>query len=30
MTQDGFSGVFSGSDQYCSYNGYFGGVKAPM
>jgi hypothetical protein len=30
MTQDGFSGVFTGSDQYCTYNGWFGGVKAPM
>jgi hypothetical protein len=27
MTQTGFSGIFNGSDQFCSYNGYFGGVK---
>jgi hypothetical protein len=27
MTQTGFSGLFNGSDQFCSYNGYFGGVK---
>ncbi|HXF78617.1 MAG TPA: hypothetical protein VN598_07125 [Usitatibacter sp.] len=26
-TQTGFSGLFTGSDQFCSYNGYFGGVK---
>jgi hypothetical protein len=25
-TQNGFSGVFQGSDQFCTYNGYFGGV----
>ncbi len=25
-TQSGFSGKFTGSDQYCTYNGYFGGV----
>jgi len=29
MTQSGFHGIFTGSDQYCSYNGWFGGVKAP-
>lgn len=23
----GFSGLFSGSDQYCTYNGYFGGTR---
>ena len=23
----GLSGVFSGNDQYCTYNGYFGGVR---
>jgi hypothetical protein len=23
----GFSGIFSGHDQFCTYNGYFGGVK---
>jgi hypothetical protein len=28
MTQSGFSGLFTGSDQFCSYNGYFGGVKS--
>ncbi len=27
MTQTGFSGLFTGSDQFCSYSGYFGGVK---
>ncbi|HEX4779922.1 MAG TPA: hypothetical protein VH301_04160 [Usitatibacter sp.] len=27
MTQTGFSGLFSGHDQFCTYNGYFGGVK---
>lgn len=26
-TQTGFSGIFNGSDQFCSYSGYFGGVK---
>ena len=30
MTQSGFSGLFTGSDQYCSYNGYFGGIRQPM
>lgn len=30
MTQDGFSGVFTGKDQSCTYNGWFGGIKAPM
>jgi hypothetical protein len=29
MTTNGFSGVFTGSDQYCTYNGWFGGVKIP-
>ena len=24
---NGFSSVFTGSDQYCTYNGYFGGVR---
>jgi hypothetical protein len=28
MTQSGFSGLFTGADQFCSYNGYFGGIKA--
>lgn len=27
MQQTGFTGLFTGSDQFCSYNGYFGGVK---
>jgi len=27
MTQTGFSGLFNGSDQFCTYSGYFGGVK---
>ncbi|HEY2630033.1 MAG TPA: hypothetical protein VGI57_12955 [Usitatibacter sp.] len=27
MTQSGFSGLFTGIDQYCNYSGYFGGVK---
>ena len=26
-TQNGFNGSFTGSDQFCSYNGYFGGVR---
>lgn len=26
-TQTGFSGQFNGSDQFCTYSGYFGGVK---
>jgi len=26
-TQTGFSGTFSGSDQFCTYSGFFGGVK---
>ena len=25
--QNGFNSKFTGSDQFCSYNGYFGGVK---
>ena len=29
MTTNGFSGVFNGKDQYCTYNGWFGGIKAP-
>ncbi len=29
MTQNGFSGIFSGKDQYCTYNGWFGGIKMP-
>jgi hypothetical protein len=29
MTQNGFSGIFTGHDQYCTYNGWFGGVKSP-
>ena len=24
---NGFNSVFTGSDQYCTYNGYFGGVR---
>jgi len=24
---NGFNSVFTGSDQYCNYNGYFGGVR---
>ena len=27
MQQTGFTGVFTGKDQFCTYNGYFGGVK---
>jgi hypothetical protein len=27
MTQTGFSGLFNGHDQFCSYSGFFGGVK---
>ena len=27
ITQSGFSGTFSGSDQFCSYSGYFGGLR---
>ncbi|HUL55434.1 MAG TPA: hypothetical protein VLT60_00455 [Usitatibacter sp.] len=30
MVQSGFMGQFTGSDQYCNYTGYIGGVKAPM
>jgi len=30
MVQSGFSGLFTGSDQFCNYTGYIGGVKAPM
>jgi len=26
-TQNGFSGAFSGSDQFCNYSGFFGGVR---
>jgi hypothetical protein len=26
-TKNGFSGVFQGSDQFCSYTGFFGGVR---
>lgn len=26
-TQTGFSGLFQGSDQFCNYNGFFGGVR---
>ena len=26
-SQNGFSAKFTGSDQFCSYNGFFGGVK---
>lgn len=26
-TQTGFSALFNGSDQFCNYSGYFGGVK---
>jgi len=26
-TQTGFSGIFNGTDQFCSYSGFFGGVK---
>jgi len=29
MVQGGFSGLFTGSDQYCNYTGYIGGLKAP-
>jgi hypothetical protein len=29
MTTTGYSGVFTGSDQFCTYNGYFGGIKQP-
>jgi hypothetical protein len=29
MTQNGFSGVFTGKDSSCTYNGWFGGIKAP-
>lgn len=24
---NGFNGVFNGTDQFCSYNGYFGGIR---
>ncbi|HUL97144.1 MAG TPA: hypothetical protein VLT89_14100 [Usitatibacter sp.] len=27
ITQSGFSGTFSGADQFCSYSGFFGGVR---
>ncbi|HET9580785.1 MAG TPA: hypothetical protein VFP44_23360 [Usitatibacter sp.] len=26
-TVNGFNGVFQGSDQFCNYNGFFGGVR---
>ncbi|HEX4332782.1 MAG TPA: hypothetical protein VH040_11635 [Usitatibacter sp.] len=26
-TQTGFSGIFNGSDQFCTYSGFFGGTK---
>jgi hypothetical protein len=26
-TQNGFSGAFTGSDQFCNYTGFFGGVR---
>ena len=26
-TQNGFNGSFTGADQFCNYNGYFGGVR---
>jgi hypothetical protein len=26
-TQNGFSGAFTGSDQFCNYSGFFGGVR---
>jgi hypothetical protein len=26
-SQNGFNARFSGSDQFCSYNGYFGGIR---
>jgi hypothetical protein len=26
-SRNGFSGTFSGSDQFCNYSGFFGGVK---
>lgn len=26
-SQSGFSGTFTGSDQFCSYSGFFGGIK---
>jgi hypothetical protein len=29
MTQNGFESIFNGSDQFCSYSGWFGGIKAP-
>jgi len=27
VTQNGFTGAFNGSDQFCNYTGYFGGVR---
>jgi hypothetical protein len=27
VTQNGFSAAFSGSDQFCTYSGFFGGVR---
>jgi hypothetical protein len=27
VTRSGFSATFTGSDQFCTYNGYFGGVR---
>ncbi len=29
MTQNGFSAAFTGKDQFCTYNGWFGGIKSP-
>jgi len=26
-SRNGFAGIFSGNDQFCSYTGYFGGIK---
>jgi hypothetical protein len=27
VSRNGFSATFSGQDQFCRYNGYFGGVR---
>jgi hypothetical protein len=27
VSRNGFSAIFSGRDQFCNYNGYFGGVR---
>lgn len=27
VTQNGFTGAFNGSDQFCNYTGFFGGVR---